>query len=386
MTRRWPIAAILGGAAVLAAGCGGAPARTHARTAAAAAPTVVLSLSTSATSPDGTWAAIPMGTTGANQFWQLFRLPAADRGWSLQTPPDIATNGALILAPQDGTGPDARTLITGIRPSLYLSYSPVTTTANGGTAWNTLPPDPGLADVPDSLAAAPDGHLIALGTGQQVSVLRPGGSGWTTLTGPPSASLGCDLTARTAVAYTRDGTPLLAGTCAQAGVAGIFTYTAGAWHLTSPALPASCARQRIQVLRLTRAGGTNIALLEAGTGNAASLLAAWTSDNGQRWTMSPALRLAGARPVSASFGDDGAIAVAVGGDRGETLGRNGTAWQPLPALPDGRAVTLALPATGTTDALVADGSTLTIWRHTAGAARWTKTQAITVPIQYGSSS
>jgi hypothetical protein len=35
---------------------------------------------------------------------------------------------------------------------------------------------------------------------------------------------------------------------------------------------------------------------------------------------------------------------------------------------------------------VADGSTLTVWRHTAGSAGWAKAQAITVPIQYGSSS
>jgi hypothetical protein len=386
MTARWRMAAILGGAAVLAAGCGSTPVRTQARTTAHAAPAVSLSLSTAETSADGTWAAIPMGTTGPNLFWQLFRLPTAGGSWSLQTPPDIATNGALILAPQDGTGQDARALITGIRPSLNLSYSPVTTTTDGGTAWNTLPPDPGLADVPDSLAAAPDGHLIALSTGQRISVLRPGGSGWTTLTRPSSGSRACDPTALTAVAYTQDGTRLLGGTCAEAGVAGIFAYTAGAWHLAGPALPASYARQRIQVLRLTRAGGTDIALLEAGTGSTASLLAAWTSDNGQRWTVSPALPLAGAQPVSASFGEGGAIAVALTGDRGDALGRSGTSWRPLPPLPHGRAITLAQPAAGTTDALVADGSTLTVWRHTAGSAGWAKAQAITVPIQYGSSS
>ena len=73
----------------------------------------------------------------------------------------------------------------------------------------------------------------------------------------------------------------------------VFAYTAGAWHLAGPALPAALAGQHVRVLRLTRTGSSNTALLEAGTGSAASLLAAWTSDGGRHWRLSPALRLAG---------------------------------------------------------------------------------------------
>jgi hypothetical protein len=58
----------------------------------------------------------------------------------------------------------------------------------------------------------------------------------------------------------------------------------------------------------------------------------------------------------------------------------------LPALPAGHAVTLALPAAGTIDALAADGGTLTAWQLRNGSATWSKTQTIKVPIQYGSSS
>ena len=140
--------------AILAAGCASASRPAQAPGSSA----VPLSLTTAVTSPGATWAAVPMGaTSGADQFWQLFMLPASSSQWSLQTPPDIATNGALILAGQAGQG-----IIVGERPSLYLTFSAITTTRDGGNDWATLPPASGLADVPDALAAAPDGHLIAL--------------------------------------------------------------------------------------------------------------------------------------------------------------------------------------------------------------------------------
>src|ERR1700731_5445930 len=122
MSRSWRMAAVLALAAVTA-GCASTPGQTPA--AQHPAPTQ-LSAATSLTSPAGTWAAIPMGATGPDLFWQLFLLPAAGGPWSLQTPPDIATNGALVLASPSGSGPGSGTLIAGIRPSLDLSFSPVT--------------------------------------------------------------------------------------------------------------------------------------------------------------------------------------------------------------------------------------------------------------------
>ena len=155
--------------AILAAGCASASRPAQAPGSSA----VPLSLTTAVTSPGATWAAVPMGaTSGADQFWQLFMLPASSNQWSLQTPPDIATNGALILAGQAGQG-----IIVGERPSLYLTFSAITTTRDGGNDWATLPPASGLADVPDALAAAPDGHLIALGGNQQVTVTGPAAAG-----------------------------------------------------------------------------------------------------------------------------------------------------------------------------------------------------------------
>jgi hypothetical protein len=323
--------------------------------------------------------------SGADQFWQLFMLPAGGSRWSLQTPPDIATNGALILAGQAGQG-----IIVGERPSLYLTFSAITTTGDGGRTWATLPPVVGLAGVPDALAAGSGGRLIALSGHQDVSVTRAAGS-WATLTtrqalAATPAARACALTELTAAAYTPAGSPMLAGTCGRAGTAGIFAYAGGTWHQAVPPLPAAWTGQPVRVLRLSQAGRGDVALLQAGTGPSASLIGAWTTDGGQRWRLSSPFGLDGAHAVSASFGSDGATTVVLSGHRGETLPRPGASWRALPPLPPGRTVTLALPAAGITDALAAEGSSLTIWQLRPGSAAWARTQAIKVPIQYGSSS
>ena len=368
--------------AVLAAGCGGAtrPANTP------SSPAVSLSLTTAVTGPGATWAAVPMGAaSGANQFWQLFMLPSGGGQWSLQTPPDIATNGALILA-----GPAGQGIIVGERPSLYLTFSAITTTGDGGNTWATLPPVSGLADVPDALAAASGGRLIALSGHQDVSVTRAAGS-WAPLTtrqalAAAPAARACALTELTAAAYTPAGSPMLAGTCGRAGMAGIFGYAGGTWHQVAPTLPAALARQPVRVLRLSQAGRGDAALLQAGIGPSASLIGAWTTGGGQQWRLSAPFGLGGAHAISASFGSGGATAVVLTSHRGETLAGPGASWRALPPLPPGRAVTLALPAVGTIDALAADGSSLTVWQLGPGSAAWARTQAIKVPIQYGSSS
>ncbi|MGP0027414.1 MAG: hypothetical protein ACLPKE_29270 [Streptosporangiaceae bacterium] len=393
--------------AVLAAGtglvaCGSSVSRPAAPAPSAPAP-VALSAMSSAPIAGATWATVPMGAVaGPNEFWQLFRLPAGGSRWALETPPDIATNGAILLAGQSGPGggeaaanagdgAGAATLTAGVRPSLDLSFSPITTTADGGHSWATLPPESGLASQADALAAAPDGHLIALSQDHTADVFSGGNGSWTTLTSEHSlaaapAARSCALTGLTAAAYTPSGTPLLAGTCGRPGTAGIFRDAGGAWHQAGPAWPAALAGRTVQVVRLTRIGTQDVALLEAGGPPGASLLAAWTSDGGQHWALSPVLRLGGSYAVSASFGSGGEVAVVLAGHRGATLAGPGSPWRQLPALPAGHAVTLALPAAGTIDALAADGGTLTAWQLRGGSGTWSKTQTITVPIQYGSSS
>ena len=97
-------------------------------------------------------------------------LPAGGRQWKLATPPDVATNGAFAVSV---TG--AQSLAAGVRPSQLLRFSPVTSTANGGRTWQAGPPDPGLAEVPDALAAAPQGgQLLALDRTGRVEQGRTG--------------------------------------------------------------------------------------------------------------------------------------------------------------------------------------------------------------------
>jgi len=378
--------------ALLVADCGsgaGRPAGTH--TAAPASP--ALSLATSLSAAGTTWVTIPMGApSGPNEFWQLFTLTSPDGRWSLRTPGGVATNGALVLAAQD-----RQTLAAGIRPSLDLGFSPVTITRDGGGSWSSLPPEPGFANVPDALAATGDGRLAALGQNQAVQVTSAQQPRWTALTtrkalAATAAGQHCALTGLTAVAYTPGGTALLAGTCRQAGTAGIFALKDGSWQLAGPALPAALAGRPVRVVRLSQAGDRDVALLQAGSGTSASLLAAWTGD-GRTWTLSQPFGLSGAHPVAASFGADGTAAVVLSGGRGITVSgpgpgasAPGTAWHQLPSLPPGQAVVLASPAAGRTDLLAAAGSLLTVWQLTGQPARWTRTQSVKVPIQYGSSS
>jgi hypothetical protein len=402
MTPRVAAAAIVA-AAVVAAGCGS----TAQPSAAPARRPVSLPLATSLATGQTAWAVVPMGAAaGPNLFWQLFVLPAHASRWSLASPPDVATNGAIALGVQG-----SRSLVAGIHPSLLLRFSPVTSTPDGGHTWSTGAPDPGLANVPDALATSPDGsRLIALdrdGSAEQASTRQSGNAqaSWAALTTTKALSAtpagrGCRLTALTAAAFSPSGSPVLAGNCTRPGVAGIFTQASGTWRAAGPpssSLPAPMRQLKMQVLRLTRSGPRLTALLQAGTGPTASLITAWA--NGGRWTLSPHLRLAGLAVTSSSFGSNGAAAVTFTGQHGQYLAGPGASWRPLPAMPPGRTVILAIPAVGGVDVLATDGSTLTAWRlggstsgggtaaaTTAGPGNWVKTQTTKVPIQYGSSS
>ena len=380
-------AALALAAGALLAGCG-SPAPHVPGPAAEAPPAGTPFLATSLVTGAGTWAVAVMGGPVAahDNFWQLFARPAGSSRWKLVTPPGTADNGGLVLASAGGGS-----LITGFRPSQYLTYTPLTITRNAGRAWSSAGPlDGALADVPDALAAAPaTGHLLALLIDGTAELAAPGYTSWMTLATqrslaatPPGRR--CGLQDLTAAAFGPAGQPLLAGTCSHPGTAGIFVGTGGTWHAAGPALPAALASQPVRVLRLTSTAGGTAALLVAGTGPAASLLAAWSADSGGHWTLSPPFRLNGATPNSASFGPGGTAAIVLNGNRGEAAAGPGAPWRALPALPPGTA-TLAAGAAGGFDALAAGRTTMTVWQLAPGSAAWAKAQAISVPVQFGSS-
>jgi hypothetical protein len=373
-------------AAALIAGCGSA-APAAPGLAAEAPPAGSPFLATSLVTPAGIWAVAVMGGSVAtnNNFWQLFERPAGAADWKLVTPPGTPDNGGLVLA---GAG---QSMITGFRPSQYLTYTPLTVTNDGGQAWSSVSPlDAALADVPDALAAAPgSGHLLALTAGGTATVAAPGYTSWTTLATLRSlaatpAGKRCGLQSVTAATFSPAGLPLLGGTCGRPGTAGIFNGTGGTWRAAGPALPAALASQRVQVLRLTSTATGTAALLEAGTGPTGSLLAAWSADSGSHWALSPPFQLNGATPISVSFGPGNTAAVVLSGNRGETIAGPAAAWQSLPALPAGTA-TLAPGAAGGLDALAVKSTRLTVWQLAPGSGAWARAQAISVPIQFGSS-
>jgi hypothetical protein len=371
-------------AVMLAAGCAAAPTASAPAT---LAPPPSPSLNTSLDTAAGTWAAVVMGGSAAqyNNFWQLFIRPAGSTRWKLVTPPGTADNGGLILA--DG----GHALVTGFRPSQDLTFSPLIQTSDGGQAWSSLNPlDAALASAPDALAAKPgSGQLLALLADGTVQEAAPGNATWTALASQQalaatSAGGRCGLRSLTAAAFTPSGRPVLAGPCTRPGTVGIFTAGNGTWQAAGPTLPAALAGQDITVSRLNRTAQGMTALLTAGTGPGASLLAAWSADGGH-WTLSPPLPLHGGALTSASFGPGTTAAIITSANRGQITTGAGSAWLPLPPLPPGTA-TLAPGPGGTADALAVRGGTLTVWQHAPGGTTWAKIQVINVPIPYGSSS
>jgi hypothetical protein len=319
---------------------------------------------------------------GHNLFWQVFALAKGGSRWALATPIDAATNGALALAVTGDTSVTAA-----VRPSQLLTYSPVVSTANGGKTWTPAAPAPGLAAVPDALAAAPGrGQLMALTRSGRV---EQGRSSWTTLISLRGMSAArparaCAPTGLTAVAYGLSGQPVVAARCGHRGVVGILADQGGRWSVSGPTLPGRLDGRQVEVVRLVRTGSRLTALLRVGSGAGARLVAGWQDADG-RWMLSAALPDAGA-VLSSSLGADGAVVVELGGRRAELVAGpgSGAGWQALPRLPQGRAVTLALTASGGVDALAADVTVLTAWRLEGG--RWAQTQTTKVPLQYGSSS
>jgi hypothetical protein len=357
-------------------------------------------LATSLAGADGTsWAVVDMGGPAStfNNFWELFSRPADGAEWKLVTPAGVASNGGLVMT-QSGSG----TLVTGFRPTQDLTFSPLAASANTGAAWSEQPPlSPGLANVPGALAGDTAGRLLALTDAGDVESGTGAGAPWTRLTtlrtlAGSAPGRACGLTSLTAVAWTPTGAPMVAGDCSKPGAVGIFTLSSGNWHAAGPSLAGSAARTA-NVIGLATTGGDTTAVLAVGSGTTAEILAGWSADGGDHWTLSQALRpaalAAGATP-SVSFLGGGATglvltAAAAGptASQAYTISWQGGQWVTLPPLParsgPGQLATLAATADGIAQALVVDRGTLTVWQLDSG--QWARQQTVRVSLPYGSS-
>ena len=328
---------------------------------------------------------MPVGGSAAqeNTFWELFTRPAASSPWKLVTPPGIADNGGLVAAaPAAGQGLDIA-----IRPSQGLTFSPLALTGDGGKTWGTGLVDAAVAAVPDALATG-DGKLLALLTDGTIEQAATPGTDWTRLAAPgaiaaSNAAQHCQITGLTAVALTASGTPLAAASCDRPGVVGIFARSGSAWESAGFTLDGRLASEPVQVLRLTGTSAGDVALLKAGSGDAATVLAAWSGD-GTHWTVSPPAP-AGSGPVRASgTGSDGAVWLLFASGRAAAVSGPGAAWRVLPSPPRGTAA-LATTTGSTFDALAVSGAKLIVFRLSQDGI-WRQDQVLSVPIQYGSSS
>jgi hypothetical protein len=380
-TTRTTGGAVVIAACVLAAGCASTAVRTPPTAAVLAGSSPLATASTGATGAG--WAIVEMGGSAAREdnFWELFVRPAGTSTWRLATPAGVADNGGLEAA---GTG---GSLVAGFRPSQDLTFSPLAATSDDGATWSAAGPiTPGLADAPDALAAGSGGQLIALTSGGMAELGTNTGKTWSRLasvqaiTATP-AGHDCGLTGLTAATFVRSEVPMLAGSCSRPGTAGIFADHGGSWQAAGPAVPRPLAGEDISVLRLTATGAGAVALLQAGFGASASLIAAWADADG--WVLSAPLRIGASGLRSTSSGPGQAVAVLLAGGCGETLSGPGSSWRALPRLPVSAAA-LALGFGGRVDALTAHAGTFADWRLGAGAV-WRLIQTIHVTIPYGSS-
>ena len=380
-TARTAGGAVVIAACVLAAGCASSPVRTPPRPAVPAESPPLTTASVSATGAG--WAIVEMGGSAAQEdnFWELFVRPTETSPWRLATPAGVADNGGLEAAGLGGR------LVAGFRPSQDLTFSPLAASSDDGATWSAAGPvTPGLADVPDALASD-SGQLIALTRAGTAELGTNTGKTWTRLasvraiTATP-AGHDCGLISLTAATFVRSDVPMLAGDCSRPGPAGIFADHGGSWQAAGPTVPLPLAGEDIGVLRLTATGNGVVALLQAGSGASASLIAAWPDAGG--WTLSAPLRIGASGVRSTSSGPQQAVAVLLAGGHGETLSGPGSSWRALPRLP-ASAAALALGPGGRVDALTAHAGTFADWRLGASAS-WRLTQTIHVTIPYGSSS
>jgi hypothetical protein len=375
-----PVLAI--GILILSASCSS---HSNAQSSASAGQSIGVPLATSVATSAGTWATVAMGHLDdpTNTFWEVFTLSGGGQHWTEHTPPDVADNGGLVIAPTS-TG-----AVVGFRPSDLLSFSPLASTTDGGTTYVPGLLSGGLANVPDALSVAASGNAAAL-TATQVLTSAATLSGWQPITtvaaiGASPAGQACGVKQVTAV-MTNDTGVFVGLACSSPGTVGLLQHAGSAFVSAGVPLPTAEAKAVVEVLRVVQYKQGIAALLGVRNGSATSYVAAWNSAPGSAaWTLSAPQPSPGAL-VSTAVTSDTGFAVLTKASSGvlaaAVVAAPGSNWSQLAAPPTGTA-TISV-AGDRSDALVVDSATFTDYQLTN--EQWVKVQTVQVAIPYGSSS
>lgn len=395
-------AAVVAGVVVLAIGVTActSPPPTSGVSTGAAGPVTDFPMTQALSDAAGTWATLPMGHLDdpVNTFWQLFGRSGcvvagctSTGGWSLATPPGVASNGGLMFA-----ATAAGALTAGFGPTLDLQFSPLAETTDGGSTWSPGVLPGALAQVPDALAGTGSSLRMALLSGHGGEVVSSSGDldTWKPMLteqalATATTSSGCALDALTAVDFGNPGSgspaqAYAAGACSHGATVPIYRLEGGTGLPVGPRLRMP-AETPIRVDRLVTTDAGLTALVATGSGHSAEVVLATSADGEAPWSVSAPLTTTGRSVESTSVTPTGGMVVVLAGARGSetaSVVSTGSSWRALPPLPASTSVVAAEPG-GQYEALVGSGSTLDVDALVAGD--WHKRASLDVPIQYGSS-
>jgi len=268
---------------------------------------------------------------------------------------------------------------------------------NGGSTWlpGSLPA--ALIAAPDAIAAGTD--LWAIVSGEKVEASTGDLFTWhpvVTTHDLVTSVPGCPAVAATAVAAGPVGQPLLGVGCVHGNQIGVLETdpsdvgsTVHRWQDIGPQLGGVDSGASTTVLRLEQAADGIARSAEVKQGGAWSLVAFWGAGTSNQWSQSAPVGVPQGWAVEATGiggggGQGGSVVLGSGTRRQvEVIPGPGGGWTAAPPAPNGTAAVAVIGSE--TDAFVPAGSRLTVWTWAAGAAGWTRTVAITVPIQYESS-
>jgi len=343
-------------------------------------------LASATTTEEGAWALVAMGHLHdpLNTFWQVLFLGSHSSHWVVVTPPGVADNGGLVVAPT-GSG-DA---LVGFETSQNLTFSPLALTPDSGATWVPGLLNAPLATSPDSLAYRPGssaapGRALAL-SGSTVLGTGPTFESWSRLASLRSlrfADPECRPARLAAVALGPGSAPLVALDCARNGGLALLSRQGGEWRAAGLRL---ANQQPGVVLRLFVDGDLTTVLGGADRGAHQGLVAAWEANG--RWVASPFQALPrGATLDSTAVGPAGSILVVVR-LRGRAMLFSLTGphsnWVQLARLPP-QCSTAAIEPTGAIDAFAVHGGRLDVF--SLAADHWVHRQTTTIAIAYGSSN